>query len=77
MTVLFEAWLPYPSPDIAAEAINLHSDSNNNDLQIVSLHVKSVGINIDGTTDAPQVCLCVLLSMSERVLSCVYVDYHV
>ncbi|XP_048741910.2 uncharacterized protein LOC125655613 isoform X2 [Ostrea edulis] len=55
MTVLFEAWLPYPSPDIAAEAINLHSDSNNNDLQIVSLHVKSVGINIDGTTDAPQV----------------------
>ncbi|XP_061187424.1 uncharacterized protein LOC133195556 isoform X1 [Saccostrea echinata] len=57
LKVVFETWMPYPSPDIAAEAINLHSDTTNNDVKVVSLHVKSIGRNIDGTTEAPQVNL--------------------
>lgn len=56
LTVLFETWMPYPSPDMAAEAFSLHSDPNNNHLQVVSLRVKAIGQNFDGTTVAPQVC---------------------
>ena len=49
--------MPYPSPDIAAEGFNLHSDPNNNHLQIVSLRVSSIGPNFDGPGDNPKVSL--------------------
>lgn len=62
LTVLFETWMPYPSPDMAAEAFSLHSDPNNNHLQVVSLRVKAIGQNFDGTTVAPQVDLSKITS---------------
>nr|XP_022298967.1 uncharacterized protein LOC111107860 [Crassostrea virginica] len=62
LKVVFETWMPYPSPDIAAEGFNLHSDPSNNHLQIVSLRVSSIGQNFDGAGDNPKVDLTQTMS---------------